>query len=118
MKFDFQQVLPVISALAGAIVGGVVAELRAIMQSGRERRRALRVLLYEVLNLRYEIRRRDPRAIIEAMKRLFERRFGQEQARSFDSPEGQKLIGIVRALLDESTERPIAPRYEEAVDAL
>ncbi len=118
MTFDFQQILPVASALAGAIVGGVVAEVRAMLQSGRERRRALRVLLYEVLNLRYEIRRRDPRAVIEAMRKLVERKFGQEQAKSFDSPEAQKAIGIVRALLDESTERAIAPRYEAAVDAL
>src|SRR5436305_825808 len=47
--------LPVLTGLGGILVGALVVELHRMFQSLRERTRALRTVLYNLLDLRYEL---------------------------------------------------------------
>ncbi len=63
------------AALGGALLGGFLAELHSVLQGSRERRRALRLLLNQLLEIRFEILRRDPALILELLRDLSRRYF-------------------------------------------
>lgn len=118
VNVSLRDVLPVITALVGALIGGVVAELRTFMAASRERKKALRVLLYELLQLRFEIHRYNPEHLMQALSRLFARRFGAEGIKAVETPETKTLIdSIIHAVLN--TMRPeFSTKYNNAVEAL
>lgn len=119
MDITFREMLPVLAALAGAITGGLVAEFRTLLQGTRERRRALRILLYELLELRFRVARQDPAQFLPELKKCVERTLGAETATSLDSPDAKRLFrDALAAAAAVSLDPPIGARYEHAVDAL
>lgn len=119
MDITFREMLPVLAVLAGAITGGLIAELRTLSQGARERRRALRILLYELLELRFRVARQNPAQFLPELKACVERTLGAETARSLDSPDANRflrhaLVAAAAVSLDPS----IGARYEHAVDAV
>lgn len=119
MPATLGDLLPVLAALAGAFVGGVIAELRTLLQGSRERRRALRFLLYQLLDLRFSIQRMDPHRLIATLRRIMERRFGPEAVQEFDAPLVQSFFRQALDAVGASMEPPRSEsRYAAAVDAL
>lgn len=112
-------VLPVAAALAGALVGGIVAELRTALQGLRERRRALRVLLYELLELRFRLTTLDPRAILPALENYMVRRFGVAVAEVFKTPEWKVAMSVAfQAAAASIPKSSLGDEYESAVNAI
>jgi hypothetical protein len=107
------------AALVGAMVGGFIGELRVLMEGRRERRRALRLLLYQLLEVRYRVSTADPRAIPRVLKKYIEGRFGSDVARQLDSPQAKRqLRQFIQALAESVSRDPVAPAYQQAVDAI
>lgn len=115
---SFRELLPVISALTGALIGGVIAELRTFMAAARERKKALRILLYALLQIRFEICRYNPDQFMQALSRSFARRFGVDVAKELEAPEAKAFFdGIIQKVLDEMR-TDLNPKYNKAVEAL
>ena len=70
----WEKLLPVICALIGALVGGIVGETRIALQTSRERKRTLKKVLFNQLELWYETRRRRIGRLIETLERCMESR--------------------------------------------
>lgn len=115
---SFREVLPVITALVGALVGGVVAELRTFMAAARERKKALRVLLYELLRLRFEIHRYNPDHLIQALSRMFMRRFGAEGTKAIETPEVKTFFNSLIHGVLQTMQAEFSSKYNNAVEAL
>ncbi len=119
MAIGSTDIFPVLAALAGAVVGGLITGLGALLQGARERRRALRVILFELLELRHQIALRDPRNVLELLSQVVAERAGRDAARELAAPEGQRLARqLVQAAAKTFSESPLGPGYEGAVQAL
>jgi uncharacterized protein (DUF2267 family) len=119
LDLTLRDALPVLAALAGAIVGGAVAEFRTLLQGARERRRALKTLLHQLLELRFTITTQDPRQLLPALIAYLKRKVSPEQVREFEaSPAQQLLHQVFDALTTTISDSPIAAQYHQAVSAL
>jgi len=111
-----QVYLPIVTALAGVLLGGFVAEFHNILQGRRERRRALRIVLYRLLQLRFQVQARRPERIIATVSNYVRQQGvdvpGQEIARH---PLFKRALSKV---LDSQAHAPLADSYSDAVDAL
>lgn len=109
--------LPVITALAGALVGGAVSGLGALLADVRLRRRVLRSILFELLELRYQVGRRDPERMVAALSELLAEWVGKDAAATFAStPAGQQTLRqIVAATAKALSEKPLGPGYDGAI---
>lgn len=110
--------LPLLIGLAGIVAGAILTELRALIAGSRERRRALNVLLYELLQLRFEIKTSNPRTVLEAISRIAERKYGAGVAQGLKDPAFVVLISKVFIEAGFSDTSKLAERYETAVRAL
>jgi len=120
MDLTLREALPVLAALAGALVGGVVGELRTIVQSARERRRALRMLLYQLLELRFCIATHDPRMVMPVLMDYVRRTFGSEALQALQSAGTEHLLRQMVAAAPTlfGSDPPMAAHYQEAIKAL
>lgn len=108
-----RELLPVLSALAGVIVGGLIAELRAALENFRGRRRALRVLLFHLLGLRHELSKRDPQHLVAAVVPFLQKHFGAALPDNLQQyPLYQQVLVAARHLSESSS---VAATYREAV---
>src|SRR5439155_2232562 len=100
--------------------GGVVGELRTIVQSARERRRSLRMLLCQLLELRFHIRTHDPRVVIPVLMDYVKRTFGSEALQALQSTGNEPLLHqmVTAAAAVFGSDSPMAARYQEAIEAL
>src|SRR5947209_3417500 len=84
--------LPVVTGVGGIALGAAATELHAIMQDVRDGRRALRAVLFMLLELRHEVRRRDPREIASVLTQYLAHRLpGFDQA-AMNSPDAQEFV--------------------------
>lgn len=67
--------VPIIAALAGALVGGLVSEMRIAFEGQRERNRVLNQLLHYQLEVLYSLQRLDPQELEQELAELFGTRF-------------------------------------------
>ena len=121
MQFDitFRDALPVLAALAGVIVGGVIAELRTLLRGARERRRALRTLLHHLLELRFRVVTQDPRPLLPILIGYLKRRFSPEQVQAFESSASEQILRqVFAALVTSAGDPPVIEQYERAIEAL
>ncbi len=111
--------MPVLAALAGALVAGLITALLVVLQGVRERRRALRTLLYQLLELRYQIRTREPRELFPFIIKYLTSRAGPEATQKFNTPDVQhQLREVMRIATSIVSARPFAPAYQQAVEML
>ena len=111
--------VPVIAALTGAVVGGLVSEARAYLTDRREQRRAKRRVLAILLELQYQFRRSDANAL--------SKQIGEQLRATIPGVEASWIEAIfspvsVRAMLavlpsDQSVGK-LGEQLEDAVDAL
>jgi hypothetical protein len=101
-------------------LGGLIAEVRIQIQASRERRRALRKLLYELLELRIRIEANDPRAIMAPfMSRLRERMAATgTPLEPSTAEEEQKLGQLVSAMAADLLGPSVEDQYTQAVNEL
>lgn len=116
--FDWQQWLAFATAMLGLLVGGAVTEIHATLAGARERRRALSVLLFDLLQLRLDVRNSDPRNVLATLVRVGERKFGQEAAQVFASAEFRAIVVGMQEQLAGSERPKLTERYENALRAL
>jgi len=108
---------PLIAGLAGVLVGGLIAEFHIVIQGVRERTRALRKLLYKLLELRYELRRRDPTTALNALQRYFRERFGQQVADGVGQFFQYKpVLELIEAATRGRSREEFESGYQQAVD--
>lgn len=115
---SFRELLPVISALVGALIGGLIAEFRTFMAAAREQKKALRILLYALLQLRFEICRFNPDHVMQALSRQFARRFGTEAVKAIEAPEAKAFFDVTIQKVLDITRTDLSPKYNHAVEAL
>jgi hypothetical protein len=114
----WRDAVPIIAALVGVLLGAALSELRELLASGRERRRSLNVLLFQLLELRHEIRSTNPGLVLDALHRVIAKRIGEDQAKGIrDRGVRELLISTVKPLL-MSHRKQLAKRYTDAVQAL
>lgn len=119
MGFSSHDLIPAaIAALIGAVVGGIVAELRTLTQSARERRRALRILLYELLELRDKIRKSNPRDFLSALERFVAKKFGATDLAQFKASALQQIIRQTLTAALANDKATISSRYVKATEEL
>ena len=111
--------LPAITALAGVLVAGVIAETRTHLQGQREHRQALRRLLYQLLELRHRIKRESPQTLLPFLRTYVSRRLGPLAADQLDSPGARDLTRrLVKSLAEGASAFSSATSYGEAVDTV
>lgn len=112
-------VLPVVGTLAGVALGAFVAELRVVLQDWRDRRRILRSLLFHLLELRFEVKRRDPVLLANTLREVLPSDVTSDRKEAgLEAGSGEQfeaIAGLIRGLLPK---RAIAPDYASAVVAL
>src|SRR5262245_59907501 len=108
--------LPVIAALAGAVVGGIVAETRTMLQGYRERRKAMAIVLYDLLELRHQLASNDPTKVADEIKRYLQRKFGSDIL--IASGHETLLHQALAVALEASVKPDIRAHFERAVDDL
>src|SRR5690349_18550044 len=105
-------------AIAGA-AGIALGELRVWFQDIRARRRALRVALYELLDLRHQVRLKDLTPIRGHLEGYLVRRFGPQLEAELSSPGGRALVrNILEAIRKAEGARPLGTSYAAAADNL
>ena len=119
LTLTLHEVVPVLTALAGVIVGGVIAELRSLLQSTRQRRRALRRLLFELLEVRWSVRLWDPSRLRLTIIEVVRENFGAAAADALDNVTLDRFLrqalGAAHAFLEE---QGTGRTYQAAVLAL
>lgn len=114
----WRDVLPIMGTLFGVILGAIASELRELLAGGRERRRCLNAVLFNLLDLRHEIRSSNPRLIIDLIHRAIAKRVGEAQATVIREPAFRALLsGTFKPFL-KSRRRGLAERYAASVQAL
>jgi len=93
--------------------------LHATLQDVRERRRALRSVLFMLLELRYEIRRREPREVVSVMTRYLVSRFGGVDEAALTTPEARAFFArAIKTMITSMEGASLAARYNEAIGKL
>ncbi|MFA7331867.1 MAG: hypothetical protein WC326_12430 [Candidatus Delongbacteria bacterium] len=87
---------PGIAALVGAITGGIIAELHYSMQNARERKKALRVLLFELLELRFKIVTNNPNKVIEEVLRFMSVRYCSDGFGEHQNETREMLLSLMK----------------------
>jgi hypothetical protein len=111
--------IPVIAALAGAAVGGAIAEARSWIQIVRDQRRTLNRVLYAQLDVWQTVLRADPDAALEVLPRIMSKatQIPEPAVRAiYDTMPG--FADLIRGLLDEAVPANLEKRYQDAVDQL
>lgn len=115
----FKDILPAVIALAGVLLGGLIAELHALIQASRERRRALRTLLFQLLELRHQIRTRNPEELLPFIIEYIRSRSGEETAQKLNTAEVQRqLREVMKIITSIASSKPFTLEYQKAVEAL
>lgn len=113
------KVLPVLGTLLGALVGGLVTEFRTLLKGAREKRQALSLLLFELLELRFVISRWNPAMIYQALLEAIAQRFGAETAAAVeDSSSKQVLMELFGTVVADIRKTVNTVTYEETVAAV
>lgn len=118
VDITLRDLLPIAGVIFGAIVGGGIAQFHAIVAASRERRRALRTLLYELLELRFQLLRSDPIKIMEALRKVLVRRFGNDANKVIDSPEISGVLDYAMQAARNTSPVSLSSRYKQVVEAL
>ena len=101
------------------LIGRLIAEVRAIVQGVRERRRALRSLLFELLEVRYRVSVRNPEQFLPVLVGFVSDRFGPEAAAALRSTPVEAVINqALHTAVSAMSDVPIGPLYASAVQAL
>jgi hypothetical protein len=109
----------VVTALAGALVGAVATETHAVLQGLRERRRALRSILFNLLELRLAARSVDPREPLRVLTAYMQERFGRAGADAMSLPEVRQFFARLVPGFAQSVQRhDIGAEYRAAVASL
>ncbi len=108
MGVAFADLLPVATVLVGVLVGAFASELRTLLQGARNRRSAYRILLYQLLELRFQARRRDPSQFVRRLRELDDLQ-GVPGSREV----ALKIFRAAEHMLN--SERPLSDQYEQAV---
>lgn len=104
------------TGIAGLLIGALISELHVALAGVRERRRALNVLLFDLLQLRFDVRTSDPRILIETLERITRKQFPSEP---WTMPASVRsiVVNIQKETLGD-TRRKLTERYETAIGAL
>ena len=113
---SLRELVPVAAALLGAIIGGLIAELRTWLQGTRERRQALSRLLYELLELRFWIARSDPELVLKALKRVLDSHVSPIAPSSFTQT--SRILPAALTALKTSLGRTALTDYSSVVAAV
>lgn len=111
---SLRELLPVATAVAGYLAGGLHTALANI----RERRKALNALLYVLLQLRFEIRRSNPKQVLGALKTFISQRYGSDTALKLDDPALHEVLVAALGKAVEVDSKQISTRYFETVSDL
>src|SRR5260221_11388079 len=111
--------IPVATALAGALIGATIGEIRAALNNLREKRKMLRTLLFELLELRWQVRQREPSRFLRAYREAVGRIFGESAASQLDAPRMKALAtSSLRALVKRSSGKGSSDAFRASVVAL
>lgn len=111
--------VPVLAALAGAFIGGLVAEVRTVLEMRRERRQGLNRVLWTQLDLWYDLERSEVGGVVDHMHEGLAKRLGVAKEDLSFPAEYQDLLGSIIAQLASDARNPeLDSQYETAVDAL
>jgi hypothetical protein len=114
--------IPVIAALAGALVGALIKELASFYHAYREDQRTLKVVLFNQLDVWYEVRRCDTRPLILTFFEKIKQRIAKEGA---STEQIDELLEKVRPQIEALLKRvkigdpeKLQQRYQASVDNL
>ena len=108
--------VPVLTALAGAGVAGIVAEWRQVQQNKREALRPIRRVLHRQLNIWHTFQTGDRELLLDALAASFGRRYKVDAKEIRRELVASPLGGVMLdKLLKEILPGDLATRYEEAV---
>lgn len=111
--------IPVLAALAGAFIGGLVAEVRTVLEMRRERRKALNRVLWTQLDLWYDLEQSDVGELIDEFMSGMAKRLGVTTDEFKIPAEHQDMFTAVLAqFVGEARNPDLDVNYEEAVDSL
>lgn len=111
--------LPVVTALIGAAIGGLVAELRQWLQISRDNRRVLNRVLFVQLDVWDTIRRADPDTAMNDLPRILAKVFSVPEPEVRQVFQGHPAtLQFIRQILATATPTGVDNQYREAVDRL
>jgi hypothetical protein len=107
-----------ISGIVGLIVGAFISEFRIVLADARERRRALNVLLFDLLELRNDVRTSNPRLLIDTLQRILRRKFPGVDITAFLGQLLQPIIASIHKEVMGNSRLRLTERYEGALHTL
>ncbi|MEJ1961791.1 MAG: hypothetical protein WDO56_09680 [Gammaproteobacteria bacterium] len=110
--------IPLATAILGLLIGAVISEMHVALAGARERRRALNVLLFDLLQLRFDIRTANPRLMMEMLQRIVRRKFGAAHANFTAPPELHQIMVRAHQELTRSDRFRLTERFQSALHAL
>lgn len=113
--------VPVIAALAGAVVGAMSAEVRSFLELRRENRKVLNKVLFNLLDLRHALRVTDPAVVLEFITEGMADHFGAAAAEAEISSALTASPGLTHILASTTgawTPADLAKQYDAAVESL
>ncbi len=114
-----KDLFPVFIALVSVVVGGFIAEFRGTLQGARDRRQALRRLLYELLELRHRVARANPEPFLQFGYQIIATRFGPVVSSAIALAEVQSAIKLAIKTGDAAaSDSSLVEKYDAAVSAL
>lgn len=109
---------PLATAIVGLFVGALISEFHVALAGARERRRALNVLLFDLLQLRHDVRNSDPNLVFGTFLRVIQKKFGDVATQFFDMPQFRTTLVDIHKVLQDSDRPKLTERYENAVRGL
>jgi hypothetical protein len=116
--FHWRDWLPLATAIAGLFLGAIITELHVALAGGRERRRALNVLLFDLLQLRFDVCTSNPRAIVQTLIKVAQRKFGAQHVPAEKQRELQSIIGAVLEEVLRQDRVRLTERFTNAIQEL
>jgi len=111
--------IPVLAALAGAAIGGLVAELRQGLQISRDNRKIRNRVLYTQLDVWHTVSWADPEVLLSAAPKIMAGALGIPEADIQSAfKEYPAVEGLWRQVLPQSIPTDLERRYQNAVDSL
>lgn len=105
--------------LVGLVLGAALTELRTAFQRMRDSRRALRVLLFQLLQLRFRVRRRNPEQVVQMIKKTIAIKYGAEAGAAIEMPEARDvLLKMIRTAQVELSEHSLNSDFDEAIRSI
>ena len=111
-------IIPVLAALAGALVGGLITEIRQWMQLRRDNGRTLNRVLYTQLEVWHTVLKTDPEPVVAALAEIITTRFHLAETDVRAILNDDKLRALMKQLSPTTVTGELELKYQTAVDSL